>query len=388
LTFPLPSKLSVAQIKLKALLTRWTLVLSDSDIPVGARQFLDGLTSRTHWVTLSPRSDGLAFSSLDIERLWPWESLVWADRAAFRITSTTDDDARLVLEPDDVQRLVAGAPQLASASGQSALAKLVAGLTIAAGAVFALVFFGIPAAAVPLAKATPASLEEQLGQSVEAQLRLALKTCQAPNDIGRAALQRVAQEISANADLRFPIDVRVTNVPIINAFALPGGKIWVTRGLIREAETPEELAAVLSHEIAHVENRDVLVAVYRALGFGLILDAVVGGGSGAGQQLVMLGANVTDMKHSRDVEARSDRRGMELLNEAGLDSRGMAVFFQRLAKMEGESKIGELTAFVSSHPQSDGRAAIVAQRAKAGRPAMTPQEWASLKQVCHALDKK
>jgi beta-barrel assembly-enhancing protease len=333
-------------------------------------------------------ADGLSLRSDTLERLWPWSSLRWADKSALRITSTQDDDARLELRHGDADAWSDIATELGDGAQQKSFFKLVGGLTVAAGAVFALVFFGIPAAAVPLARATPPSIELQLADSIEAQFRLALKTCQAPTSDGAIALKRVGDQLASGADLAFPIEIRVTNVPIINAFALPGGKVWVTRGLIEKAESPEELAAVLSHEIAHVENHDVLVNVYRALGFGLILDAVVGGGSGAGQQLVMLGANVTDMKHSRDVEARSDLRGMELLNKAGLDSRGMAVFFGRLAKMEGDSAFNKVSGLVASHPASEGRASIVATHERPGKTAMSATEWESIRQVCNHLDKK
>jgi beta-barrel assembly-enhancing protease len=362
--------------------------LSEPAPQAATRRFLDGLSARSRSVSVSPQNAGLSLYGDGIEKLWPWASLKWADKSALRLTSTLEDDARLELLAGDVDAWLGPAPQLGQNAARKSLFKLVGGLTIAAGGVFALVFFGIPAAAVPLARATPASVELQLADSIEAQFRLAFKTCQAPGSSGAIALKRVGDQLAAGADLGFPIDIRVTNVPIMNAFALPGGRVWVTRGLIDEAESPDELAAVLSHEIAHVENHDVLVNVYRALGFGLILDAVVGGGSGAGQQLVMLGANVTDMKHSREVEARSDLRGMQLLNKAGLDSRGMAVFFGRLAKMEGDSTISKVTGLVASHPASVGRATIVRAQAKAGQTAMTPVEWQSLRQMCNALDKK
>jgi beta-barrel assembly-enhancing protease len=382
------TKPCAARAKLKAWPMLWKLALSDAQAKPDTRRFLDGLSARSRSVVASSQNEGLSLYGDGIERLWPWASLKWADKSALRITSTHDDDARLELLSGDVDAWLGLAPQLGQDAARNSLLKLVGGLTVAAAGVFALVFFGIPAAAVPLARLTPASVELQLADSIEAQFRLAFKTCQAPGSSGAVALKRVGDQLAAGADLGFPIDIRVTNVPIINAFALPGGRVWVTRGLLNEAESPDELAAVLSHEIAHVENHDVLVNVYRALGFGLILDAVVGGGSGAGQQLVMLGANVTDMKHSRDVEARSDLRGMQLLNKAGLDSRGMAVFFGRLAEMEGDSTISKVTGLVASHPASVGRANIVRAQAKAGQTAMTPVEWQSLRQICNALDKK
>jgi beta-barrel assembly-enhancing protease len=75
--------------------------------------------------------------------------------------------------------------------------------------------------------------------------------------------------------------------------------VLVTGDLIELAKTPDELSAVIAHEVAHVERRHVMQGVWRSLGLGLVLDAVVGGGTGADQQAVLLMGSVTDLRFSR-----------------------------------------------------------------------------------------
>jgi beta-barrel assembly-enhancing protease len=349
-----------------------------------AGHYSDGQTARRTAVDVHLTDSGLSFMADDGRVLWSYAGLDLVDRGHARLAHVSTPDARLEVPPEHLAALEAHAPHLSTGALRSKHLRLVAGLFAAGAATTALVFFGIPAAAVPLARITPASFEMQLGRSVEAQLDLPLKMCgpkegQGP---GQVALQRVADRLAAHADLRFPISVRVIDTPIINALALPGGKVWVTRGLINEAGSPDEVAAVVAHEIAHVESRDVLVSLYRVMGFGLILDAVLGGGTGAGQQIIMLGANLADTRHSRDVEARADARGMELLHAAQFDSRGMATFFERLSKLEPDGALGDWMEIVSSHPNSAGRKERARAAARPGNPTMTPQDWTALRAAC------
>jgi beta-barrel assembly-enhancing protease len=172
---------------------------------------------------------------------------------------------------------------------------------------------------------------------------------------------------------------------MINAFALPGGSIIVTDDLIRSAETPDEVAAVVAHEIAHVEKRHVMQAVWRSLGFGLILDAVVGGGSGAGQQAVILAGQATDLSYGRAAEHEADERGRALLQEAGFSSKGMAAFFDRLSKME-DQKLAEAAEFAATHPASGRRAREARAAERPGAPALSAEDWRMVRSACKAED--
>lgn len=347
-------------------------------------RFLDGISARLREGTISYGADALTVSLDDGEAVvWPWASLRWADSASRRLGSSLAPDARLELTADEVAALIGQVPALAPTAERKAHWKLVGALAAAGLSVAALVFFGVPAASGPLARATPLNVERQLGDSVVAQLDLAFDLCPDTVSPGARALQALGERLARHADYPGAIEVRVLELDIVNAFALPGGRVWVSRALIAEADNADELAAVVAHEIAHVENRDVMAALYRAMGFGLVLDAVIGGGSGAGQQLILLGGNLAEMRHSRSTEARADRRGMELLHAAGIDSRGMAGFFERLSTMEAD-EMPAWTEFLSSHPDTGQRAEKAREMARSGAPAMTEQDWRQVQALCPA----
>jgi Zn-dependent protease with chaperone function len=229
---------------------------------------------------------------------------------------------------------------------------------------------------------TPKSLETNLSKSIEAQLDVGFNFCRTKND-GGFALQKLADKLSQDVDTRFPVKIGIIDTAMPNAFAMPAGKVYLTSGLIKEADNSNEIAAVMAHEIAHVENRDVLVSLYRVMGFGIILDAAVGGGTGVGQQIIMLGANLTDLKNSRFTEAQADRRGMELLEKSNIDSTGMASFFAKLKKYEDKFGILKGNEFLSSHPDSGKRMQYSSQMAKTGNNAMTETEFQAVKNLCN-----
>lgn len=346
-------------------------------------RYLDGLSARSTTVHLAYGPVGIDFQPDGRDPVhWPWTSVRWADRQTGRLGSALSPDARLELDPDEQDRLLALVPALSVAAERGAQRRLVAMLAVAGACLFSLVFFGIPAASGPLARMTPHDLEIHLGNSVEAQLDLALQLCPDTTGPGARILQALADRIGSHADLPAPLTVRVIRMEMVNAFALPGGRVWVTRGLIDEAGSADELAAVIAHEIAHVERRDVLAGLYRAMGFGLVLDAVLGGGSGAGQQVIALGSNLTEMRNSRAVEQRADRRGIELLQAAGLDSRGMASFFARLQALEGDPRGSRWTEFLASHPDTGRRVAAARALASPGAPALSSADWTQVRALC------
>ncbi|KAF0186403.1 MAG: peptidase M48 Ste24p [Hyphomonadaceae bacterium] len=345
-------------------------------------QFNDGKTARSVAVSPEINSDGLSFVTGENRYIWNFDKLLLIDRLHRKLSYKDDLDARLVLDEDIFSNLQIHAPHLSARAERAKSLSLIAKLAASGVAISAIVFFGVPIAAGPLARMTPPSFELQLSESVESQLDVGMDFCYIDPQ-SEAILQGLANRISNNANLNFPIKVGVIDMSMPNAFAMPAGKIWFTSGLFQYAKNGNEIAAVLAHEIAHVENRDVLVSIYRAMGFGIILDAVVGGGSGAGQQLVLWGANLTDLKNSREVEARSDRRGLELLEKANIASTGMAVFFERLEKLEKAMGLGDWAVFLSSHPNSGKRAAEAKSLAKTGENAISAADFEQLKKICN-----
>lgn len=144
----------------------------------------------------------------------------------------------------------------------------------------------------------------------------------------------------------------------INAFAVPGGHIYVNRGLIAKVTNMSELAGVLGHEIAHVTQRHSMkqmAAAQRAnagmTGLCIFAPSFC---QGAGGTLVQLGANAGFAKFSRDDETESDRYGVKFVTRAGIDPRGMPSMF-RILLAERERNPGGMEAWFSSHPLEESR---------------------------------
>lgn len=344
--------------------------------------YFDGKSARVHQTDLSFGERAILFSCENELFEWSYSGIELLDIHLRKITHRDFSEARLNLSEVDFEQLSQFAPQISEKSHRNKRNKLVLSLAAAGIAFSAFIFFGIPLVSRPLALATPPQFEEQFLGSLEAQIDVAFNFCPIDNEGGKA-LQRLAEKIAKNGDLKFDISVGVIDMQMPNAFALPGGKIYFTESLLKGAENGDEIAGVLSHEIAHIENRDVMASLYRIMGFAVLLDAIVGGGSGASQQLIMLSANLTDLKNSRDAEQRADIRGIELLEMAGLDTHGLANFFKRLEKLENNMGIGDWAEFMSSHPATKARSERISQMAKTGAPALSAFELAEVKKLCN-----
>ena len=173
-------------------------------------------------------------------------------------------------------------------------------------------------------------------------------------------VENLGRRIAAHADgPRYPYSFDVANYREINAFALPGGPIWVHRGTIASAHNESQLAGVIAHEIAHIANRHAAGQITKGtaanVGLGL-LGALLGNGRGA--QIAQLGAGfaaqATMMKFSRDDEREADRKAMQYMRRAGYDPRGMVEFLQVLRSQQGRDP-GSVQTFFASHPAPSER---------------------------------
>ncbi|QDV07946.1 TPR repeat-containing protein YfgC precursor [Planctomycetes bacterium Poly30] len=159
-----------------------------------------------------------------------------------------------------------------------------------------------------------------------------------------------------------PYDFRVTLIDddLINAMALPGGRIMVFKGLITAAPSADALAGVLAHEMAHVEERHGLKHILRSLGTVHFAFAAVGGGIDgfeAAETIVELSSGLLILKHSRHHEREADRVAVRRLVEAGRRPSGLVEFFEVLEEEMGggESNLQ----WMSTHPLTKERIADV-----------------------------
>jgi Zn-dependent protease with chaperone function len=180
----------------------------------------------------------------------------------------------------------------------------------------------------------------------------------------------VVQEITRRLTEALPnnpyrFDVTVVRSDTVNAFALPGGYVVVFTGLLKKAESPEEVAGVLAHELNHVVLRHGLERMVKTAGIMAIVTVFVGDQQGLIGLAKKLGIELITLRFGRDQETQADLNGLRLLNRAKISSEGMIRFFERLS--EADTLQVEL---LSTHPMSATRA----ERLKAETAALPYQE--------------
>lgn len=237
-------------------------------------------------------------------------------------------------------------------------------------------FAALSAAALYLLVTTPPMLVRMIPQSAEKKWGDAMigdfggRTCTAAE--GSAALAKMSARLGAK-----DMDIRVVDIPIVNAVTLPGGHILLFRGLIDEAESADEVAGVLAHEMGHVRNRDVLESLVRQFGLSMLLMGADGNLGGYTNALLSAG-------YSRKVEARADGFALARLQESTVPTAPTAGFFKRLSRVEVElGKAGALLGYISSHPLSAERERVFDTAARPGATAtLDASEWGALRAIC------
>jgi predicted Zn-dependent protease len=226
--------------------------------------------------------------------------------------------------------------------------------------------------------------------------------------IGRQAQQQVRSQVSEVTDRdvtgyveaigrrlaaqapgpEYPYSFSVANYQEVNAFALPGGPVWVHRGILDLAQNEAQVASVIAHEIAHIAERHTAEQLTRAtVANGLLglLGAVLDGGKGEAVARIGagLGTQLMFLKFSRDHEREADRVGMQIMQRAGWDTRGMVQFFDLLEAQQKRSP-SSVQVFLSTHPAPGERADELRGRAQPGGR-MTSGEFREVKQELNGL---
>ena len=283
-------------------------------------------------------------------------------------TSRSRPDFRLLL-PDD---LPAGfAAQLPARKTYGAwVDRLGLGKAVA-------IFAAVSLAAVALFMTAPEWLGPRVPDSWERNLGEAMvgdlgnRLCHTPE--GDAALAKLLDAVDP---AREQVRAGIANMDMVNAVALPGGQVLLFDGLVQEAETPEELAGVLGHEVGHVRERHVMTALLRQFGLSILL-------SGANSDIVYNAAGIATTSYSRDAEREADAFARARMAESRISPLGAAAFFERHGGADGEEADGMAT-WAASHPAPGERARAYREAAKGKtfRPVLSAQEFAALKSMC------
>jgi predicted Zn-dependent protease len=231
-------------------------------------------------------------------------------------------------------------------------AAVLAGIAL----LLAAAYFGIRAGARAAVAALPVSVDRQIGDAALRSMDLGGPEVADPVVTGalRAIVDRLAPQ-AAIEGLEF--EVHVIDSPMVNAFALPGGKIVVFTGLIRRAADAEQVAGVLAHEMAHATLRHGIERISQSLSLAAAFHLLLGdvqGLAGAGADLFQL---ATINSYSREQENAADREGVRMLDAAGIDPRALARFFETLRNEEGD--LPGVVSWISTHPQHEARLAAL-----------------------------
>ena len=365
---------------------RSTSAASDNRMVDGVTAaFLDGGTARRREVALRFGESALelAEGGTAVAR-WSYEDIRRQDGppGLLRLRNVSGPDLARVDIADaaaeaEIVRRCPHLDEAARSSGRTArrivLWCLAAGLSVVLSAIYL-----VPIASNWLAPLVPWSVERRLGLAVDNQVRVLFGngTCTEPN--GRAALDKLAQRLGTHVQVPVPIEIEVLRSSSANALALPGGRVYVLDGLLRQAENVDEVAGVLAHELGHVAHRDNMRSLLQTAGlsflFGMLLGDFVGGGA------VMIAArSVVTSAYSREVETAADLYSVDLMSRVGGDPRALGTVLTRIT---GNIEPGP--AILLDHPQTRDRVALInslpAQRTPV--PLLTPGEWAALKRIC------
>lgn len=176
-------------------------------------------------------------------------------------------------------------------------------------------------------------------------------------------LNNLGRRLAAHAPgQQFPYTYKLVNDRAINAFALPGGPIYINRGVVEAARSEAQLAGVMAHETAHVALRHGTNQASKAY-LAQVPLAILGGALGSNSTAAVLAqlgagfaANSLLLKYSRNAESQADIMGAQILYDSGYDARAMVQFFETI---QAESPGGRPPEFFSSHPNPENRAGRV-----------------------------
>lgn len=228
-----------------------------------------------------------------------------------------------------------------------------------------------------LAPLIPTSVEKKLGDALVGDF--GGRFCDAPK--GRAALAKLTKSLDPNAQ---ELQVEVANIDMLNAVALPGGKVVLFQGLLDQAKSADEVAGVLAHEIGHVRERHVMQGMLRQMGLAVVLGGFDGNGGATLN-------NLLSTTYTRESETEADTHSIKAMANAAISPLGTSDFFDRLSEMDGSaySKEGDqervLSTYMSSHPLSDERKKRFLKSRVAGKtyqPSLSYDEWIELKTMC------
>lgn len=349
--------------------------------------YFDGMTAHDRPVTLSIVLDRLQLQGPEVDtKSWSLASLRpverYVKRRPLRFTNYAQPSARVILHDERmIAELLRLAPQLKGGLSAKVLKQATlwtAGTLLVVGMIgYVLVQF----APQRLAFMMPDSWRDRVGSQVETALTDGAKACTSPG--GAAALAAMAARLAEGTPDLPPLRITVYNVPVMNAFAMPGDRIVITRELIRRSTRPEQVAGVLAHEIGHSLKRHPEASIVRATGLEVLVGILTGGNS----NIATAASLVTILTYSRGAESEADQVAVDLMTNAAIDPMGLKEFFEIILGEEGEPSSGawkRIGSALSTHPGTAERISRIKPLPPdiEAKPVLDETQWQALRGIC------
>ena len=244
-----------------------------------------------------------------------------------------------------------------------------------------IVIFAIPYWSKLIVPLVPATWESKLGEQAKSIIIGDSKICNSKK--GNKALDKILVNlIDYKSNYNYNISVIKKNTS--NAISLPGGNIIIFSKLIDQADSQDELIAVIAHEIAHIKYQHGLESAINTLTAGFIIDVFTGGGG----TILYLANQYKSLSFSREKEREADKYAIKLLENKNIDINGMINFFNKTNKTQKQNHFSDIIPdYLSTHPNSKERIdSIEKQRTKSKRnysSLISNEEWKNIKRICN-----
>lgn len=262
---------------------------------------------------------------------------------------------------------------------RGAVTRIVGWSLAAAVSIVAVVLFVIPLVAERLTPLVPPTMERHLGDAADLQVKAVFGNKVCDHNAGQAAFTKLVDTLRAVAGLDLTVASSVLDTPIPNAFALPGGRIYLFDGLLRKAENADEIAGVLAHEIGHVKHRDSVREMIHNGGSSFLIGLLFGDITGAGA-VVFASRTLVTASYSRDAEQSADNFAIDVMHSLGRPTKPMGELMFRVTGKQGD----KLPSFLAGHPLTEDRLQRLTaeNRPASGPELLSAEEWADLKAIC------
>jgi Zn-dependent protease with chaperone function len=348
-------------------------------------RFFDGRSNRRHLVTLKLGEQCDIVEDDAVVAQWAYDKVrrVDAPPGILRVSCQAAPPLARLEIPDGALAtdLVARCLSIDEDSpGRKGSTTRIVGWSLAAlVSILLVVIYGVPFAADRLAPLVPPAFENRIGQVADKQIRVVFdgKACESKD--GQAAFVKLVGTLRGAAGLKGSVDAIVLSSEVANAFALPGGKIYLFDGLLQKAHNSDEIAGVLAHELGHVEHRDNMRNLIYNGGTSFLVGLLFGDVTGS-SAILFATRTMFDATYTREAEANADAFSIDLMHKLGRSPKPMG---ELLLRVTGNEKDKNLS-FLSNHPFTEDRLALMQKedRPPTKPPILSDEEWMALRSIC------